>query len=164
VLSYLSPEGAHLGGRLIGETTICVLDNLMTILAQVAIDKFPYFNVYGNDYNTPDGSGGRGYIHVQGLVVGHVASLLQRGKNFKVNLRNVIAYSLLEVIRPFKPASGRLVPYKAVHLSQGKVSRCFADPSLTQRLLGSQVTCIINEICADAWRWQIINPDGSSDA
>lgn len=165
VLRYFNPVGAHPSG-LIGENPRGIPNNLMPYLTQVAIGKMPYLNVYGNDYATADGTGVRDYIHVQDLASGHVAALqalLQGGESFTVNLGTGQGYSVLEVIRAFEAASGRSVPFRFVPRRRGDVPQSYADPSLAQTLLGWHARLKLNEMCADAWRWQRMNPDGFSD-
>lgn len=166
VLRYFNPVGAHVSG-LIGENPSGVPNNLMPYVAQVAVGKRAYLNVYGNDYATPDGTGVRDYIHVQDLAVGHVAalqSLLQSGECFTVNLGTGQGHSVLDVVHAFEHASGRPVPYRIAPRRPGDVAQCYADPTLAHRLLGWQARRTLNEMCADAWRWQSMNPDGFSDA
>jgi UDP-glucose 4-epimerase len=119
--------------------------------------------VYGNDYATPDGTGVRDYIHVQDLAAGHVAALkalLGRGESFTVNLGTGRGHSVLDVVRAFEQASGRPVPYRIAPRRAGDVAQCWADPALAMRLLGWQARHTLDEMCADAWRWQSGNPNG----
>ena len=135
----------------------------MPFVAQVAIGKRPYLNVYGNDYPTPDGTGVRDYIHVQDLAAGHVAALqalLAQEKSFTVNLGTGRGNSVLEVVRAFEQASGRPVPYRIAPRRPGDVAQCYADPALAQSLLGWRAQHSLADMCADAWRWQSGNPDG----
>ena len=162
VLRYFNPVGAHPSG-LIGEDPSGIPNNLMPFVAQVAIGKRPYLNVYGNDYPTPDGTGVRDYIHVQDLAAGHasaVQALLAQGKSFTVNLGTGRGNSVLEVVRAFEQASGLPVPYRIAPRRPGDVAQCYADPALAQRLLGWRAQHSLADMCADAWRWQSGNPDG----
>lgn len=162
VLRYFNPVGAHPSG-LIGENPNGTPNNLMPFVAQVAIGKRPYLNVYGNDYATPDGTGVRDYIHVQDLAKGHVAALqtlLARGNRFTVNLGTGQGSSVLEVVKAFELASGRAVPCQMSPRRPGDVAQCFADPELAHRLLGWRAERTLADMCTDAWRWQSANPDG----
>jgi UDP-glucose 4-epimerase len=165
VLRYFNPVGAHPSG-LIGEDPAGPPNNLMPYVAQVAVGKRPYLNVYGNDYATPDGTGVRDYIHVQDLAQGHVAALQallddgEGGESFTVNLGTGKGHSVLEVVRAFEQASGRQVPYQFMPRRRGDVAQCYADPALARRLLGWRATHSLADMCADAWRWQSQNPDG----
>jgi len=162
VLRYFNPVGAHPSG-LIGEDPSGIPNNLMPFVTQVAIGKRPYLNVYGNDYPTPDGTGVRDYIHVQDLAAGHVAALrtlLTQEKSFTVNLGTGSGNSVLEVVRAFEQASGRPVPYRIAPRRPGDVAQCYADPALAHSLLGWRADHTLADVCADAWRWQIGNPEG----
>jgi UDP-glucose 4-epimerase len=162
VLRYFNPVGAHPSG-LIGEDPAGIPNNLMPYVTQVAVGLRPHLNVFGSDYPTPDGTGVRDYIHVQDLAAGHVAAvqaLLSRGRSFTVNLGTGRGYSVLEVVRAFEKASGRPVPYQLVERRPGDVAQCYADPSLAKQLLGWEAKCSLEEMCADAWRWQSGNPRG----
>lgn len=162
VLRYFNPVGAHPSG-LIGEDPSGIPNNLMPYVAQVAIGKRPYLNVYGNDYPTSDGTGVRDYIHVQDLAAGHVAALhalLEKGESFTVNLGTGRGSSVLEVVHAFEQASGQSIPYKIVPRRPGDVAQYYADPALAQRLLGWSARHTLAGMCADAWRWQSGNPKG----
>ena len=168
VLRYFNPVGAHPSG-LIGEDPAGPPNNLMPYVAQVAVGKRPYLSVYGNDYDTPDGTGVRDYIHVQDLAQGHVAAVQallgkegkdSQGNSFTVNLGTGKGHSVLEVVRAFEQASGRSVPYQFAPRRAGDVAQCYADSSLAERLLGWRATHTLADMCADAWRWQSGNPDG----
>jgi UDP-glucose 4-epimerase len=162
VLRYFNPVGAHPSG-LIGEDPSGVPNNLMPYVAQVAVGRRPYLNVYGGDYPTHDGTGVRDYIHVQDLAAGHVAALqklLKDGSSFTVNLGTGHGSSVLEVVRAFETASGRPVPYRIVERRAGDVAECFADPTLARTLLGWQARLTLDDMCRDAWRWQSGNPAG----
>jgi UDP-glucose 4-epimerase len=162
VLRYFNPVGAHPSG-LIGEDPSGIPNNLMPFVAQVAVGKRSYLNVYGNDYPTPDGTGVRDYIHVQDLAEGHVAALqalLEQGKSFTVNLGTGRGNSVLEVVRAFEQASGRPIPYQMAPRRAGDVAQCYADPTLAQSLLGWSARHTLADMCLDAWRWQSGNPDG----
>lgn len=161
-LRYFNPVGAHPSG-LIGEDPRGTPNNLMPYVAQVASGRRPLLQVYGDDYETPDGTGVRDYIHVMDLAEGHVAALsplLGDGRSFTVNLGTGRGYSVLEVVRAFERASGRLVPYQVVPRRSGDVAACYADPSLARELLGWAATRDLDRMCEDAWRWQSLNPLG----
>jgi UDP-glucose 4-epimerase len=161
-LRYFNPVGAHASG-LIGEDPSGIPNNLMPYVTQVAVGIRPHLNVFGSDYATPDGTGVRDYIHVVDLAAGHVAALralLARPESFTVNLGTGRGYSVLEVVRAFEQASGRKVRYELVARRPGDVAQCYADPSLAKQLLGWEAKRSLEEMCADAWRWQSANPRG----
>ena len=165
VLRYFNPVGAHPSG-LLGEEPSGIPNNLMPFVAQVAIGKRPHLNVYGDDYATPDGTGVRGYIHVQDLAIGHVAALkrlLEDSGGCTVNLGTGHGHSVLEVVKAFEKASGRPIPHKMAPRRPGDVAQCYADPALSQRLLGWSAKLTLADMCADAWRWQCGNPNGYRD-
>jgi len=162
VLRYFNPVGAHPSG-LIGEDPSGIPNNLMPFVAQVAIGKRPFLNVYGSDYPTPDGTGVRDYIHVQDLAEGHVAALqalLDKGQSFTVNLGTGRGNSVLEVVHAFEQASGRAIAYQLAPRRPGDVAQCYADPALAKQLLGWHAKHSLADMCLDAWRWQSGNPDG----
>jgi UDP-glucose 4-epimerase len=162
ILRYFNPVGAHPSG-LIGEDPSGIPNNLMPYVTQVAVGQRPHLSVFGGDYPTPDGTGVRDYIHVQDLAAGHVAALqtlLSRHESFTVNLGTGRGYSVLDVVRAFEKASGKPVPYKIVERRAGDVAQCYADPALGRELLGWTATRSLDEMCADAWRWQSGNPRG----
>ena len=162
VLRYFNPVGAHPSG-LIGEDPAGTPNNLMPYVAQVAVGRRPFLNVYGNDFTTPDGTGVRDYIHVQDLARAHVAAvqtLLQGLDSFTVNVGTGHGYSVLEVVRAFEQVSGKPVPYQITSRRAGDVAQCYADSSLAQDILGWRAKHTLAEMCADAWRWQSNNPDG----
>jgi UDP-glucose 4-epimerase len=162
VLRYFNPAGAHESG-LIGEDPADIPNNLMPYVTQVAVGQRPHVNVFGNDYPTPDGTGVRDFIHVQDLAAGHVAALrtlLDRDESFTVNLGTGRGVSVLEVVRAVERASGRTVPFAFAPRRAGDVAQCYADASLAKRLLGWEALRSLDEMCADAWRWQSANPNG----
>lgn len=155
-LRYFNPVGAHPSG-LIGEAPNGVPNNLMPYVAQVAAGLRPSLNIWGNDYPTPDGTGVRDYIHVMDLAEGHVAALdylARQGGLLTVNLGTGRGYSVLEMVNAFAQASGRPVPYNVAPRRPGDVAQCWADPGLARKLLGWQATRGVEQMCADAWRWQ----------
>jgi UDP-glucose 4-epimerase len=162
VLRYFNPVGAHPSG-LIGEDPSGIPNNLMPFVAQVAIGKRPFLNVYGNDYATPDGTGVRDYIHVQDLAAGHVAALqalLDKSDSFTVNLGTGRGHSVLEVVKAFERASGQPVPYQFAARREGDVAQYYADARLAERQLGWSARYSLADMCADTWRWQQGNPNG----
>ncbi len=155
-LRYFNPVGAHESG-LIGETPRGTPNNLMPYVAQVAAGLRPSLNVWGGDWPTPDGTGVRDYIHVMDLAEGHVAALayLERaGGMATVNLGTGRGHSVLEMVRAFERASGRPVPYNVAPRRQGDIAQCWADPRLAEELLGWRARRGLEQMCADAWRWQ----------
>jgi UDP-glucose 4-epimerase len=162
VLRYFNPVGAHPSG-LIGEDPSGPPNNLMPYVAQVALGKRPFLNVYGNNYATPDGTGVRDYIHVQDLAQAHVAALqtlLQGANAFTVNVGTGQGHSVLEVVHAFVHASGNPVPYKVAPRRAGDVAQCFADATLAKDLLGWRAKHTLADMCKDAWRWHSNNPNG----
>ena len=162
LLRYFNPVGAHVSG-LIGEDPNGLPNNLMPIVARVAIGRLASLAVYGEDYPTPDGTGVRDYIHVVDLALGHLKALdalTADGGLMTVNLGTGNGYSVLDVIRAFEAASGRPVAYKFAARRAGDIAECFADPALAAKLIGWQATRGLSEMCADAWRWQSSNPEG----
>ncbi len=165
LLRYFNPVGAHASGRL-GEDPQGVPNNLLPYISQVAVGKRTELLVFGDDYPTPDGTGVRDYIHVVDLARGHLKALERLIANPGVatyNLGTGRGYSVLEMIAAFEKTSGREVPYKVVGRRSGDIATCYADPSLARRELGWSAARGIDEMCADAWRWQVDNPDGFSD-
>jgi len=162
VLRYFNPVGAHDSG-LIGEDPSGIPNNLMPFITQVALGKRAHLQVFGGDYPTPDGTGVRDYIHVSDLAEGHVSglkALVEKGESLTVNLGTGRGYSVLEVVKAFEAASGKPVAYKIAPRRAGDVAQCYADPSLASTLLGWRATRSLEDMCADAWRWQSRNPDG----
>jgi UDP-glucose 4-epimerase len=164
LLRYFNPVGAHASG-LIGEDPQGVPNNLLPFVAQVAVGRREFLNVWGNDYATPDGTGVRDYIHVVDLAQGHLRALeaLDRapaGQCTAINLGTGMGYSVLDMVKAFEQASGRPVPYKVQARRPGDIAACYANPALAQQLLGWQATRDLQTMCADAWRWQSNNPQG----
>jgi UDP-glucose 4-epimerase len=161
-LRYFNPVGAHESG-LIGEDPAGVPNNLMPYVAQVAVGKLAKLRVFGDDYETPDGTGVRDYIHVVDLARGHIAALdalKTRDASFVVNLGTGQGYSVLEVVRAFEAASGRPVPYEIVARRPGDVAECYANPAAAAELLGWSAEYGLERMCVDHWRWQEKNPRG----
>jgi UDP-glucose 4-epimerase len=162
ILRYFNPVGAHQSG-LIGEDPRGTPNNLMPYVAQVAVGRRPELTVFGNDYDTPDGTGVRDYIHVVDLAEGHVAALrrlLDKSGSIVVNLGTGRGSSVLEVVHAYERASGRPIPVRFAPRRPGDVDACYADPALAQRLLGWQAARDLDAMCADSWRWQSNNPQG----
>lgn len=162
ILRYFNPVGAHESGR-IGEDPRGIPNNLMPYVTQVAVGRRAELQVFGNDYDTPDGTGVRDYIHVTDLAEGHVAALrflLGGTESITVNLGTGRGYSVLELVRAFEAASGRPVPYRIAPRRAGDVAACWADPALARERLGWQARFDLARMCEDSWRWQSMNPKG----
>lgn len=162
VLRYFNPVGAHESG-LIGEDPAGLPNNLMPYVAQVAVGKLDKLRVFGSDYDTPDGTGVRDYIHVVDLARGHIAALdalKARDASLTVNLGTGRGYSVLDVIKAFEAASGRKVPYELTQRRPGDVASCFASTAAAEQVLGWRAQHGIERMCADHWRWQSTNPNG----
>ena len=163
LLRYFNPIGAHKSGR-IGENPNGIPNNLMPYITQVAIGKLPALSVFGDDYDTPDGTGVRDYIHVVDLAEGHVKALdniLEGGKGVQVfNLGTGHGYSVLDIVKAFEKASGKQIPYKIVERRPGDIATCYSDPSKAKEVLGWEAKRGLAEMCEDSWRWQSQNPNG----
>ena len=161
-LRYFNPVGAHESGRM-GEDPRGVPNNLMPYVQQVAVGRRDYLSVFGGDYDTPDGTGVRDYLHVMDLAEGHVAALrylLQQRQCVTVNLGTGVGYSVLDLVRAFERAAGRPIPYRIVDRRPGDLPSYYADASQARRLLGWQARRSLEQMCADSWRWQSANPNG----
>ncbi|KAJ8717795.1 hypothetical protein PYW07_005725 [Mythimna separata] len=162
-LRYFNPVGAHPSG-LIGEDPTKEFTNLMPFMAQVALGKKPVLTVFGNDYNTPDGTGIRDYIHVMDLASGHVAALNLLGDNhvkLKVyNLGTGRGVSVKELVEVFEKVTGTKIPLKYVARRLGDITAMWADATLAKEELGWSTKLSVEEMCTDFWRWQTMNPDG----
>jgi UDP-glucose 4-epimerase len=162
ILRYFNPVGAHESG-LIGEDPNGIPNNLLPYIAHVAVGKLPELVVFGNDYATPDGTGVRDYIHVVDLAEGHLRALeaLQSSTGAHVwNLGTGQGYSVLEMVRAFEAASGKLVPYRIAPRRAGDIATCYADPAKAERELGWKARRSLDEMMRNAWRWQQQNPNG----
>lgn len=161
ILRYFNPVGAHESGR-IGENPLGVPNNLMPFVAQVAVGRREFLNVWGNDYDTPDGTGVRDYIHVVDLALGHLKALQQLAapQCVEVNLGTGNGYSVLDVVKAFEAASGKAVPYRVSPRRPGDVAACYADPSHAERHLGWKAQRDLAAMCRDHWNWQKQNPKG----
>jgi UDP-glucose 4-epimerase len=161
-LRYFNPIGAHESG-LIGEDPMGIPNNLTPFVAQVAAGRISQLKVYGNDWETPDGTGVRDYIHVVDLAQGHVKSveyLLSGKPSLTLNLGTGVGYSVMDVIRAYEEVVGRPIPYQVTDRRPGDVALYYADPSLAQALIGWKAKRDLKQMCADSWRWQSQNPTG----
>ena len=163
LLRYFNPVGAHPSGQ-IGEDPAGIPQNLMPYLAQVALGRIPKLSVFGDDYDTVDGSGVRDYLHVEDLAAGHLAALEWISTHDRAlsvwNLGSGQGTSVLELVRAFERASGREIPYEIVARRPGDIAASYADPSLAERELGWRTTRTVDDMCVDTWRWQQANPHG----
>lgn len=165
LLRYFNPIGAHESGR-IGEDPNGIPNNLMPYITQVAIGKRECLSVYGDDYDTPDGTGVRDYIHVVDLALGHVKALarvLSKSGLDVYNLGTGTGYSVLDVVKAFEKASGVKINYKIVERRPGDIATCYSDPSKAYNELGWKAERDLEKMCADSWKWQSTNPTGYPD-
>lgn len=159
-LRYFNPAGAHPSG-LIGEDPNGKPNNLLPFITQVAIGKLAKLLVYGNDYDTPDGSGVRDYIHVMDLAEGHLSTLNNLQPGFTVyNLGTGIGYSVLQIIKEFERVTGVKVPFDIVSRRPGDIAECWASAELAQQKLGWSAKRNLSDMLKDAWGWQEMNPNG----
>ena len=164
-LRYFNPVGAHPSG-LIGEDPQGIPNNLMPYVAQVAVGQRSHLNVFGKDYDTPDGTGVRDYIHVCDLAEGHVAALrylFDHQQSLTVNLGTGQGYSVLDLAQAYGRASGRDIPVEFAPRRAGDVAACYADPQRAFETMGWKATRGLDEMCVDSWRWQSHNPHGFQD-
>ena len=165
LLRYFNPIGAHESG-MIGEDPRGIPNNLMPYITQVAIGRREYLSVYGNDYDTPDGTGVRDYIHVVDLAQGHVAALKKLESKcglFICNLGTGVGYSVLDVLHAYEKACGRKLPYVIDPRRPGDIAECYADPRKAFDEMGWKAQLGIEEMCASSWKWQSMNPNGYRD-
>ena len=165
LLRYFNPIGAHKSGTM-GEAPNGIPNNLMPYITQVAIGKRDHLSVFGNDYDTPDGTCVRDYIHVVDLARGHVCAIKKLETNcglFICNLGTGKGYSVLDVVNAFKKASGIDIKYEIVARRAGDLAVCYSDPSKAYKELGWKAERDIEEMCEDSWRWQKQNPNGYPD-
>lgn len=165
LLRYFNPIGAHESG-LIGEDPKGIPNNLLPYVAQVAVGKLECVGVFGNDYNTPDGTGVRDYIHVVDLALGHVKALDKIKENPGVKIYNLgtgNGYSVLDVIKAFSKACGKEIPYEIKARRPGDIASCYSDATLAKNELGWEAKYGIDRMCEDSWRWQFNNPNGYGD-
>jgi len=162
LLRYFNPVGAHSSGT-IGEDPNGIPNNLMPFIAQTAVGKRETLSVFGDDYDTPDGTGVRDYIHVVDLAQGHV-NALNRIENFEevmtINLGTGKGYSVLDMVKSFEKASEKKISYTIAPRRVGDIATCFADPSYAKEILDWEAKRSIDEMCEDTWRWQSNNPNG----
>lgn len=162
LLRYFNPIGAHKSGA-IGENPKGIPNNLVPYITQVAIGKLEYLSVFGDDYDTPDGTGVRDYIHVVDLAIGHVKAIEKLNEKSGVSVYNLgtgKGYSVLDVVKAFEKASGKEIKYQIKPRRAGDIATCYADPSKAKLQLGWVATRGLDEMCEDSWRWQKNNPDG----
>ena len=162
MLRYFNPVGAHPTG-LIGEDPNGIPNNLCPYITQVAIGKLPYLNVFGDDYDTIDGTGVRDYIHVVDLAIGHVCAINKLTTNPGLVIYNLGAgkgYSVLEMVNAFEKATGRKIAYKITPRRPGDIGTCYADASKAYNEMGFKTSKTIDDMAIDAWRFQQNNPDG----
>jgi UDP-glucose 4-epimerase len=162
ILRYFNPVGAHKSGK-IGEDPKNIPNNLVPYITQVAIGKLKYLGVFGNDYDTPDGTGVRDYIHVVDLATGHLKALEKLNEKSGIliyNLGTGKGYSVLDMVKSFEKESGNPINYKILPRRPGDIATCYDDPSKAKAELGWEAIKDLDEMCEDSWRWQKNNPDG----
>ena len=165
ILRYFNPVGAHISGT-IGEDPNGIPNNLMPFISQVAVGKREYLSVFGDSYDTHDGTGVRDYIHVVDLSIAHVKAIdylnaqETMSKPLITNLGTGTGYSVLDVVKAFEKASGKEVPYKLVDRRAGDIAKCYANPSFAKEVLGWEAIRTLEDMCRDSWKWQSQNPNG----
>lgn len=162
LLRYFNPIGAHKSGTM-GENPNGIPNNLMPYITQVAVGKLKELGVFGDDYDTPDGTGVRDYIHVVDLAVGHVKALKKIEEKAGLciyNLGTGKGYSVLDIVKSFEEAAGVKIPYVIKPRREGDIATCYADPAKAKKELGWEAQYGIKEMCEDSWRWQKNNPNG----
>ena len=162
LLRYFNPIGAHASGR-IGEDPRGIPNNLMPYITQVAVGRREYLSVFGNDYDTPDGTGVRDYIHVVDLAKGHVAAVKYAAGHEGCEVFNLgtgTGYSVLDMVHAFREANDVEVPYKITERRPGDIATCYADPAKSREILGWTAEKDLKDMCRDAWKWQKENPMG----
>ena len=162
LLRYFNPVGAHKSGR-IGEDPKGIPNNLMPYITQVAVGKLEKLGVFGDDYDTHDGTGVRDYIHVVDLAVGHVKAIdyiLTNPGLDVINLGTGVGYSVLDMVKAFSKACGKELPYEIKPRREGDIAMCYADPAKALNVLGWKAERGLDEMCEDSWRWQSQNPNG----
>ena len=165
LLRYFNPIGAHKAG-IIGEDPKGIPNNLVPYIAQVAVGKLEKLGVFGDDYDTPDGTGVRDYIHVVDLAKGHVKAMKKFEDTPEVRIYNLgtgNGYSVLQVLHAFEKACGKTLPYEIKPRRAGDIAMCYADPTKARKELGWEAEYGIEEMCEDSWRWQSMNPNGYND-
>ncbi|MCU7554894.1 UDP-glucose 4-epimerase GalE [Alteromonas sp. ASW11-19] len=162
LLRYFNPVGAHPSGQ-IGEDPNGIPNNLMPYISQVATGKLEQLSVFGDDYDTPDGTGVRDYIHVEDLANGHLKALDRLALNMGLDIYNLgtgQGYSVLEMVKAFEAASGRNIPYAIAPRRSGDVASCYADPTKAATELNWHAEKTLEEMCSSTWHWQSNNPTG----
>lgn len=160
LLRYFNPIGAHSSG-LIGEDPKGIPNNLVPYIARVAVGKLEKLGVFGNDYDTPDGTGVRDYIHVVDLATGHVKALQHMKPGVSIyNLGTGQGYSVLDVVKAYGKACGKEIPYEIKPRRAGDIATCYSDPTKAKTELGWEAKYGIEEMCRDSYHWQSMNPDG----
>lgn len=165
ILRYFNPVGAHESGT-IGEEPNGMPNNLMPFIAQVAVGKREYLSVFGDDYDTHDGTGVRDYIHVVDLATAHVKAIdylnkpITNNQLLVTNLGTGKGYSVLDVLRAYEKVSAKKIPYKVVKRRSGDIAECYADTNYAKEILGWQAKKDLEDMCLDSWRWQANNPNG----
>ena len=162
LLRYFNPIGAHKSGTM-GENPNGIPNNLMPYITQVAVGKLKELGVFGNDYDTPDGTGVRDYIHVVDLAVGHVKALKKIEENIGLGVYNLgtgVGYSVLDIVKNFEEANGVKIPYVIKDRRPGDIATCYSDATKAKNELGWVAERGIKEMCEDSWRWQSQNPNG----
>lgn len=165
ILRYFNPIGAHPSGTM-GENPNGIPNNLMPYITQVAVGKLKELGVFGDDYDTPDGTGVRDYIHVVDLAIGHVKALKKIEDNAGLciyNLGTGVGYSVLDIVKNFQEANGVEIPYVIKERRAGDIATCYSDAAKAKEELGWTAQYGIKEMCADSWRWQKNNPNGYED-
>jgi UDP-glucose 4-epimerase len=167
ILRYFNPIGAHVSGR-IGEDPSGIPNNVMPFISQVCVGRRPHLGIFGSDWNTPDGTGVRDYIHVVDLALGHLAALKKltsctEGMCRAVNLGTGTGISVLELLKGMEKATGKPIPYQMTARRAGDIATVYCDPKFAEEFLGWKASRGLDEMCADAWRWQSNNPQGYSE-
>ncbi|MCI5790575.1 MAG: UDP-glucose 4-epimerase GalE [Clostridiales bacterium] len=161
LLRYFNPVGAHASGR-IGEDPKGIPNNLMPYISQVAVGKRECLSVFGDDYDTPDGTGVRDYIHVVDLAEAHIKAL-EHIEDYGVGIFNIgtgVGYSVLDMVKAFSKACGKEIPYKIVPRRPGDVAACYANGDKAEKELGFKAKLTLDDMCKDTWNWQSHNPSG----
>ena len=162
LLRYFNPVGAHKSGTM-GEDPRGIPNNLMPFITQVAVGRREKLSVFGNDYDTPDGTGVRDYIHVVDLAKGHVAAIRYAVENHGCEVFNLgtgVGYSVLDMVKAFETANGVKIPYAIVDRRPGDLATCYADPAKSREVLGWKAEKTLEDMCRDSWNWQKNNPMG----
>ncbi len=165
LLRYFNPVGAHESGR-IGEDPKGIPNNLMPYISQVAVGKLAKLGVFGDDYDTPDGTGVRDYIHVVDLAIGHVKAIdyiLTNPGLDVINLGTGVGYSVLDMAKAFGKACKKEIPYEIKPRREGDIAMCYADPAKAAKVLGWKAERGLDKMCEDTWRWQSQNPNGYAE-